>query len=356
MYQRISTWKSIFLYSILAIAIVSCTTSNGENSEANGTSMEVNKLPVDVIEAKELELNQEEILVGTIIPIQEVAIVSEVSQKITRIAFKDGDYVSKGQLLYKLNDADIRAKQKELQAELKLAQLNEQRYASLLKTEAIRQQEYDEIETKLQSLLAQVEFLNFQISKTEIRAPFSGNIGISKVDLGAYVYPGLELVNLQDQSKVKLNFLVPEKYLIQVKKGKSVSFTTQLSNEVHEAKIVAGNSGLDNQNRSLTVQAIADNSKNEFKGGMSAKINFSTLNEGTKGITIPSQALIPSQHGYSVFLLQEDRAKITAVTISNRTENEVTILSGINDGDKVIISNIMRLGDGAPVVAVTESN
>ncbi|RIA09338.1 membrane fusion protein (multidrug efflux system) [Flavobacteriaceae bacterium MAR_2010_72] len=356
MYQKIITWIAMLLYCILTLFTVSCTKSSAENSASTETSMEVAKLPVDVIEAKELELIQEENLVGTLLPIQEVAIVSEVSQKITKIAFKDGDYVSKGQLLYKLNDADIRAKQKELNAELKLAQLNEQRYASLLETEAIRQQEYDEIETKLQSLQAQVEFLNFQISKTEIRAPFAGKIGISKVNLGAYVYPGLELVNLQDQSKVKLNFSVPEKYLLQVNKGKSITFITQLSNKEYKATITASNSGLDNLNRSLMVQAVADNSQNEFKGGMSAKIIFSTVEAGTKGINIPSQALIPGENGYNVYVLDNDRAKTTPVTIGNRTENEVTILSGLKDGDKVIISNILRLGEGTPVAEVEITN
>lgn len=356
MLKKIKIWKITILCSLLAILIISCTKSSGKNLESNNTSIEVNKLPVDVIEAKQIELIQEENLVGTLLPIQEVAIVSEVSQKITKIAFNDGDHVSRGQLLYKLNDTDIRAKQKELYAELKLAQINEQRYASLLKTEAIRQQDYDEIESKLNSLKAQVEFLDFQLSKTEIRAPFSGRIGISKVDLGAYVYPGLELVNLQDQSKVLINFSVPEKHVLQVKQGKPISFTTQVSNEIHEAKIISSNSGLDNQNRSLTVQAVADNVENKYKGGMSAKIYFSTLNEGTKGIKIPSQALIPTEQGYSVFLLEHDRAKITAVEIANRTENEVTILSGINEGDKVIISNILRLGEGLPVIDVTTTN
>ena len=356
MYRKINTWKPILMCISMVLAIVSCKQSNGENSESNGTSMEVNKIPVDVIEAKELELNQAENLVGTILPIQEVAIVSEISQKVTKIAFNDGDYVVKGQLLYKLNDTDLRAKQKELNAELKLVELNEQRYANLIRTEAIRQQDYDQIETQLQSIRAQVEYLNFQISKTEIRAPFSGTIGISKVDLGAFVFPGLELVNLQDQGKVKINFSVPEKYILQVKKGKKISFTTQLSNQSHEAIIIASNSRLNNESRSLTVEAITDNNQNEFKGGMSAKVIFSTLNEGAKGITIPSQALIPGEQGYSVYLLKDDRAKVTSVSIKNRSEDEVTILTGINDGDKVIISNILRLADGMPVVEVVESN
>ncbi len=355
MKQNVNLWKS-FLASLLFLTVVSCSIKNDTNSSANETSMEVVKLPVDVIEVKELELIQEETLIGTLLPIQEVAIVSEISQKITKIAFKDGEFVSKGQLLYKLNDADLRAKQKELYAELELARINEKRYASLLKTEAIRQQDYDEIATKLQSLQAQAEFLNYELSKTEIRAPFAGKIGITKVDLGAYVFPGQEMVSLQDQSKVKINFSVPEKYALLARNGKSITFITQLSDKEYKATITASNSGLDDQNRSLMVQAVADNSQNEFRGGMSAKIKFSTVDIGAKGIKIPSQALIPGENGYNVFVLSNDKAKTTAVTIGTRTENEVTILSGLKDGDKVIISNILRLGDGTAVAEVEITN
>lgn len=352
MLHRIKTWRTAFLYTIIAISAVACTNSEKISADANGTSMEVAKLPVDVIEAEELELNQEEVLVGTIKPYQEVAIVSELSQKITHIAFKDGDFVTKGKLLYKLNDADFKAKLKELHATLKLAKTNEQRYRSLLETETIRQQEYDEQQTNLNALQAQLEFLNYQLSKTEIKAPFSGKIGISKVDVGAFVSPGLELVNLQDQSKVKIHFSVPEKYLSQVKKGKEIQFSTQLSNTPLKATIIASEAGLDSQNRSLIVQAVSNNSKQEFVGGMSAKIHFSTVQDGAKGIKIPSQALIPGANGYNVFLLENDRAKTTSVSISNRTENEVTIVSGVKAGDKVIISNILRLGEGMPVTEV----
>jgi membrane fusion protein (multidrug efflux system) len=355
MKQKVNLWKSLLL-SILFLTVISCSKKSDLNLSADETSMEVVKLPVDVIEVRELELIQEENLVGTLLPIQEVAIVSEVAQKITRIAFKDGDFVSKGQLLYKLNDADLRAKQKELYAELELARINEKRYASLLQTEAIRQQEYDEIDSKLQSLQAQAEFLNFQISKTEIRAPFAGKIGITNVDLGAYVYPGLELVNLQDQSKFKINFSVPEKYALLARNGKSITFVTQLSTKEYKATITASNSGLNNQNRSLMVQAVTDNSQNEFRGGMSAKIKFSTIDIGVKGIKIPSQALIPGENGYNVYVLSNDRAKTTPVKIGARTESEVTILSGIKDGDKVIISNILRLGEGTAVAEVETTN
>ncbi|MBC7847805.1 MAG: efflux RND transporter periplasmic adaptor subunit [Flavobacterium sp.] len=354
MEQNFKIAKVFFALIILMLTLNSCQKEEAKlKKEDNNKTAEVSKLPVDVIVAQETDLNQEEVVVGTIVPNQEVAIVSETAQKITRIVFTDGTNVSKGQLLYKLNDTELKAKLKELQAELKFVKLNEQRLGRLLKMESVRKQEYDDAVMKLEALEAQEEFLHFQLSKTEIRAPFSGQIGISKAHLGSYVTPGLDLVNLQDQSVVKINFSIPEKYLLQVKKGSIIGFTTQLSTQQNVAIIKASESGLDEANRNLKVQAVATNPKGEFKGGMSAKIHFSTGKEGAKGIKIPSEALIPGDKGYNVYVVIDGVAKSTPVVIANRTESEAIIVSGINSGDAIVVSNILRLGDGMPVNAIT---
>ncbi|MCF6132796.1 efflux RND transporter periplasmic adaptor subunit [Flavobacterium wongokense] len=353
MLQVLKIGKIFLVLGILILTLNSCQNGDAEAKKGSDTAAAVSKLPVDFIVAQETDLDQEEVVVGTILPYQEVAIVSEIAQKITRIAFSDGSNVSKGQLLYKLNDTDLKAKLKELQAELKLARLNELRLGRLLKMESVRKQEYDEAAVKLQTLEAQQEFVQFQLSKTEIRAPFSGRIGISKVDLGSYVTPGLDLVNLQDQSTVKINFSLPEKYLSLVKNGSKIGFSTQLTDQQHTAIIKASESGLEEANRNLKVQAVAVNPKGEFKGGMSAKIHFKVGRAGAKGITIPSEALIPGEKGYNVYILVDGKAKLTSVTISNRSESEATITSGINNGDAVVVTNILRLGDGMPVNAIT---
>ncbi|MDI9256771.1 efflux RND transporter periplasmic adaptor subunit [Flavobacterium sedimenticola] len=345
---------SVFLAAgMLILTLNSCQDGDTKTTkEANSQSTGASALPVDVIVAQETDLNQEEVVVGTIVPNQEIAVVSEIAQKVSRIAFSDGSNVVKGQLLYKLHDADLKAKLKELKAELQLAQLNERRMERLLQTDAVRKQEYDDVATKLQAMKAQEEFLLSQLSKTEIRAPFSGRIGISKVAVGAYVTPGLDLVNLQDQSKVKIHFSVPEKYLLQVKKGGQIRFTTQLSTQFKTATINAVESGLEEANRSVRVQALTGNAGGAFKGGMSAKIHFSAVREGTKGIKIPSEALIPGENGYNVYIVVDGKAQLTPVTIANRSESEAIINSGIKNGDTIVITNILRLGHGMPVNAI----
>src|SRR5688572_8128106 len=163
----------------LTAALIGCTTEAADNSSQS--SSQTNRLPVDVKVVKASTLIQEETVAGSILPNKEVTIMSEGSRKITAVSFSDGSKVAKGQLLYKLDDSDVIARLKQVQAELSLAKLNETRLSQLLKNESVRQEEYDVAATKLKSLEASEEILQVELSKTTIRAPFPGVIGITKV-------------------------------------------------------------------------------------------------------------------------------------------------------------------------------
>lgn len=335
----------------VSVALLGCSTKAADTSMQS--TSQANKLPVDVKVVKTSTLVQEETVAGSILPNKEVIIMSEVSKKVIDIAFSDGSYVNKGQLLYKLDDSDILARLKQIQAEFSLAKLNESRLAQLLKNESVRQEEYDVAATKLQSLTASLEILQVELSKTSIHAPFAGMIGITKVEVGSLVSPGMPLVTLQEQGNVKIQFTVPEKYLDHVKRGKEIHFAAANNIEKTTAKISATESGVDIQSRTITVHAIASNHQGALRPGMSARIYLSTVSDDATGVTLPTESLIPSAQGYNVFTVKNGVARITPVTLGNRNESEALITSGLNDGDTVMISNILRSGDGTPVQIVS---
>lgn len=352
MFYKYHPHKLGILIPLLSILFTAC--ENKPKKEETATPAAVNKLPVDVIVAQERPINQQEIFVGTLMPHREVAVVSETAQKITKVAFKDGSYVSQGAVLYTLNDADIKSRLRQVEAELKLARLNKDRMTNLLKTETIKQQEYDEALMRFNSLEAQQDYLQTELAKTVIRAPFSGKIGISKVHLGAYVSPGTSLVDLQDQSSIKISFTLPERYLSLLTTGTPIKFSAGQSEEQYNASITATEPGLDAQGRSLEVQAVTNNSSGKFRAGQSVKVYFSTEQKGTTGVMIPTEALMPGEKGYNAFVIKGGVAKPVYVTISNRTETEAIITSGIKSGDSIIVSNMLRIGDGIPVQAVVK--
>lgn len=334
------------------ILLAACSTKAADK-KGNEPASAPPALPVDIFVANEVSLQHAETVAGSLVPNRTVEIMSELPKKVTAVLFRDGGHVAGGQLLYKLDDSDIRAKLRQLQADLHLARINENRFRELLKTETVRQEEYDAAAARYQSLQAGQDILETELAKTYIRAPFPGNIGITRVFPGTLVSPGMPLVTLQEQETLKVQFTISEKYLPLVKTGTRILFSTELGDEKETATVVATEAAVDMSSRNITVQAITPNAKGKLKAGMSAKVFFNTTSENSKGIMVPTDALIPGNNGYSVFLVKQGRAKITPVTIRNRNEKEALISSGISNGDTVMISNILRAADGMPVSPVT---
>jgi membrane fusion protein (multidrug efflux system) len=345
--------RNTYLSAIaLSAALAGCSSQAADQAETTAAPP-AQKLPVDVKVVQASPLQQEEVVAGSIVPNREVTITSELSRKVTSVSFDEGSYVQKGEALYQLDNAELLARLRQVQADLYLAQLNEQRLSALLKTETVKQEEYDVAYARLQSLLATQELIKIDLDKTTIRAPFAGKIGLTKVHAGAFVSPGMALVNLQEQGTVKIQFAVSEKYTDVLGKGRKVTFSTIHSKEKLSATITATEAGIDMNTRNLTVYATASNAGGFLKPGMSVRVYFPTTAENAIGFLVPTQALMPSGSGYSVFTVKDGVAKSTPVKIGNRTEAEALITKGLAQGDTVMISNILRTGEGTPVQAVS---
>ncbi|MDB5012970.1 MAG: family efflux transporter, subunit, partial [Daejeonella sp.] len=173
-----------------------CTTQGSEKSSVASAALVAPGVPVDVLILKTENLNEGMDVSGTLQAKQEVNIMSELSRKVISVHFTEGKYISKGQLLFKLDDADLRAQLDQLHQQEKLAKLNEARLKDLISNQAVMQQDYDQTITNLKVLQAQIRQVQVAIEKTYIRAPFSGKIGIVNVYPGALVSPGTSLATL----------------------------------------------------------------------------------------------------------------------------------------------------------------
>lgn len=334
----------------ILFTVIGCGSGTSANKqEETPAPVPASSLPVDVTIAKKLQLNEVETIAGSIVPNRTVDIMSELSRKVTQVYFKDGSSVNRGQLLYKLDDADILARISQVKAELNLARISENRLKELLKTETVRQEEYDIALSKLQSLEAAMNIVQVELSKTVIHAPFDGIVGISKVFKGTLVSPGMPMVTLVERANTKIEFTVPEKYISLVKNGKRIRFQTETSTKPIHAIITSTEANLNESSRTIKVLALIESNKEDIRAGMSAKIFFTTSDEQEKAILIPTEALIPGGTGYNVFLVKEGKTKLSPVKIENRTDQEVRITDGIAEGDTVMISNMLRAGDNMPV-------
>ena len=342
---------------ILAALILGSVLLKGYNSK--GTAPEkvavVKKaegVPVDGQVIRSGSLNEEMTVSGTLMAYQEVSIMSELNKKVVSVHAKEGKFVSVGTLLFKLDDADLLAELEQLRQQEKLVLLNERRLKDLVDREAAIQQDYDQAFTNLKVLQSRIEQLKVTIAKTYIRAPFSGNLGIVNVYPGAYVSPGTSLVQLTDNSRLKIDFAVPEKHANTLKTGDEVQYYVESNEKIHTAKIVAHESSLDPKTRTLLVRAVGNNASHELLPGQSARLTL-RLNTSGNALMVPNQALIPSSQGYSVYVVNGHKAGLKNIEIGQRNAFSVNVTSGLTSGDTIITSNMLRLIPNADIQLVS---
>ncbi|MBK9270688.1 MAG: efflux RND transporter periplasmic adaptor subunit [Saprospiraceae bacterium] len=272
----------------------------------------------------------------------------EINGKIQNISFSEGQKITKGQLLFKLNDADAQARLSKLKVQKEILLNTERRQKELLQLQAIGQQEYDLSLLQLRIAEADIKILETEIEKHHIRAPFSGTIGIRKISPGSVVSPSSILAEVADLNQAKVQFALPEKYIPSIKIGDHIFFKTEGNDSLHKAKIESFESSLDPITRSLNVSASIKNNSNKFFHGLFAEVILN-IRSKTSGIMVPSHAVIPQARDKKVILLKNGVAEFRSVTLGVRDSTSVEIIQGIGIGDTLITTGLMGIKPGAPV-------
>ena len=281
-------------------------------------------------------------LSGSIEANEQVEIRSEVSGIVEGIYFQEGSNVSKGQVLFKVNDIELRAQLRQTKTREGLAFENERRAKLLLQKEAISQEEYDVARADFKSAQAQSQLIQAQIAKTAVRAPFSGKIGLRSISPGTYITPMILVAKLVNIGKLKITFSIPEKYASQVKTNTMLTFKVAGSDIKYSAKVYAIDPEIAIATRTLQVRAIAENKDGKLLPGTFANVEL-PLDIIKDAIIIPTEAIIPIQNGKKVFVTVNGLAKELMIETATRTETSVLVLSGLKVGDTVITNGVMSL-------------
>ncbi|MCX6879963.1 MAG: efflux RND transporter periplasmic adaptor subunit [Verrucomicrobia bacterium] len=287
--------------------------------------------------------------VGTLRANEAVTLVSELSRRLVKIHVREGSDVAAGELLFKLDDSDLVAELREIEVRLKLAGANKKRVDNVLTRSAISQQEIDISTADLNLLEAQRHTKTVQISKTEIRAPFGGRVGVRQVSEGAFVTPATPLITLQDVSRIKVDFPLPERYSGEVQSGQKFTFTVAGNGQVFDGLVTVLEPAIDATTRSLLVRGLCAAPQGLLPGGF-AEVAL-TLDELAHGFMVPSQAIVPSPRGQGLYVIVAGKAKLQPVEIGIRTADQVQILRGVTEGDVVVTTNLLRLRPGLEVTA-----
>jgi membrane fusion protein (multidrug efflux system) len=289
---------------------------------------------------------------GTLKPDEEVDLTFETSGKIVQINFTEGTRVKKGDLLAKVNDKPLQAQLEKLEAELKMAEAKEFRQRSLLDKDAISQESYDQVQTDVQTINADINLIKANISQTELRAPFDGTVGLRYVSEGSFTNASTKIAKLIKISPIKIEFSISEKYASEIKIGYPITFTIVGNDKVFSASVYAIDPKIDLDTRTVLLRALYQNKNEELRPGTFASVTLE-LSKIDNAIAIPTEALIPQMDGEQVFIYKGGKASSVKVNTGLRTESHIQITDGLKIGDTLITSGIMQLRQNLPVVLDT---
>ena len=285
---------------------------------------------------------------GAIEANEQVQIRSEVAGLVKTINFTEGSFITKGALLLKIDDRELQAQLLQAITKQNLAAENETRAAKLLKADALSVEEYENVKAELKLLQAQTLLVKAQLSKTEIRAPFAGMIGLRNISKGAYITPTTDIANLLSISMVKISFSIPEKYAQRIKNGLAITFTVSGSTTVFTAIIYAIEPSINTATRTLILKAKANNAKGLLLPGTFTNIILPLLTI-KNAILIPTQSIVPVLKGKQVFICLNGKAKAVMVQADIRTNDKILITEGLKLGDTLLTTGTMALKNDVPV-------
>lgn len=290
---------------------------------------------------------------GSIRAVQGVTLTVELPGKVLRIGVENGAQVKQGDVLMELDTTQEQADLASAEAGLRLAKLNLDRNKGLLDKRIIAQSEYDSVAANFDQEQAKTATIRATIAKKIIRAPFTGRVGIRTVNLGQTVRAGDELIPLHSSDPIYVEFSVPQTRLDSISVGQTIRVTTDGLKMPVVGLITAINPVVEEATRTARVQGTLENKEGLLLAGLFAEVEV-VLPEKVDVVAVPISAVTTAAYGDSIFVIEENGDKLTArqqfVKLGRKRGDFVSVIKGLNSGDRVVSAGAFKLTNGAPVV------
>ena len=281
---------------------------------------------------------------GSVMASEFVDIRPETNGRIVFLQIPEGKMVAAGTVLAKLNDADLQAQLQKTKVQLALATITEQRNYKLVQAKGINQSDYDISLQQVNSLKADIAYTQSLIDKTVIKAPFTGQMGLRQVSLGANINTASTIVTLQKVDQLKIDFTLPELYQNYIKVGKKITVESVANPGVKmTATIAAIEPQIIATTRNIKVRA---NLQGKLIPGAYTKV-FLGENQQKPSILVPSNIIIPDSKVKQLVVVKNGKAKFVNVETGYRTAAGVEITSGVQVGDSLIVAGMLFVRDGS---------
>lgn len=297
-------------------------------------------------------------VIGTVEAVHGVTVSADLPGTVDKIRFESGQAVHAGDVLVELDTRQERAQLAALEAQRDLAKVNYARTQQLVNEGVISRVEYDQATAQQRQTEANVDEIHATIERKTIRAPFSGILGIRKVNLGQYLAAGNPIVALQSLNPVYVDFGIPQQTAGLVRIGHTLRITSdELGGQAFSGRVTASDSIVDEATRNVQLQATLSNSEAKLRPGMFVQVDVG-IGASRSVVTLPASAISYAPYGDSVFVITDLKdpkgrayrgVRQQFVKVDGSRGDQVAIVSGVKPGDEVVSSGVFKLRNGAAV-------
>lgn len=316
---------------------------------------------VEAMQVKQTDLQDAVTAVGTLKGVDSLVLKSELAGRVAQIAFADGAQVRKGDLLIEFDAAIQRAQFQQAKAERDLASARLKRTQDLFDKKFLSAASLDDAKASADIAEAKLALAKATLDKMSVRAPFDGVIGLRQMSPGDFIREGTDLVNLEDVSKLRADFRVPEQFSSRLRPQQVVRLSSDaFPGKTFPAKVTAVDSAVDVSGRSLLVRAELTDESRRLKPGMFVRVSL-VLETRTSAIVVPEEALVTAQGRTVIFKVVEGKAVASPVQTGLRTMVDgkpvVEVVKGLSAGETVVTAGQIKIrGTNIPVrIAGAES-
>ena len=344
--------KYFIITFIVAGAIIALLLNNKAKMEAKSENAKIEAYPVNVVEVTKSKAQRDLEMVGTITANNDVAIVSEAQGRVTKVYAEVGDYKSAGSPLIQLDDELKLAGFKTAEVNYQKTKKDYERYQALLASKAVTDAQLESAKLAYQSAEAQYIVAKKGYEDTKITTPISGIVTSRNVDIGNYVNKNMVVAEVVDISKLKVKLNVAETDVFKLNVGDKVKISTDVYPGITFPGKIETISDKGDEAHTYPVEVIFMNSKEHpLKAGMFGKVAFNSVSKGEK-LLIPRDALIGSIKNPQVFVIKNGIAKIRDLVVGSTYNNKLEVLSGLKEGERVVVNGQNNLADNYKVMVV----
>ncbi len=347
----------VTVITVLVIIVAYTLAGNKKKIEERATAVpqSVTAIPVKIALAELKSMDNNIQLTGSFEARQTLPLIAEAQGSIIQLNIHEGQSIKAGQIVARIDPTSLQSSLASAQATYNNAIKNKERYERLADAGAISLKQYEDVALNVEKAHTDMKNIQQQMKYTIIHSPMSGFVSKVKVEQGSFASPGMELGSVVDISTLKMVVKVDEQDVIKLKKGQAVSIKTEVYPNHEFSGTISLISVQADAGRKYDVEVQVPNSK-EFplKAGMfgTAKFNTTNVDSGEK-LFIPRQAIVGSIQNAQVFVLNNDSTvALKNIEVQNQSGDQLIVLKGLNQNDKVVVSGQINLQTGTKIRVV----